>query len=29
MFESAMSGDKVLEGMEIIELAEIVANGLD
>lgn len=29
MFETAMSGDKVLEGMEIIELAEIVARGLD
>lgn len=29
MFESAMSEDKVLNGMEIEELAEIVAKGLD
>ena len=29
MFESAMSEDKVLSGMDIIELAELVAKGLD
>ena len=29
MFESAMTADKVLSGMDIIELSEIVAQGLD
>ena len=29
MFESAMSDDKVLSGMDIIELSEIVADGLN
>ena len=29
MFESAMSEDKVLSGMDIIELAELVAKALD
>ena len=29
MFESAMSDDKVLSGMDIVELSELVAKGLD
>ena len=29
MFESAMSDDKVLSGMDIVELSEIVAKGLE